>query len=147
LKTLTIVVFFIITGATGCNPWSKSSPDWTVSSGTANPNLSGSVSVASNDVAPLVIEEEKPTPETKTKTEMAMPKRKPGLHLGAQTQCSKGSDRRTLEVIFHGTGCRLAYQSSSHVETVAKATWGKKVCQQVRTHIVQKLKSAGYSCS
>lgn len=143
LKAITSAVLVMIISATGCSPWHKSNDEWSVSSGVATPLVSDSV--ANNADAPLLIEEVPPS--THQKAEEPTVKRKPNTHLGAQTLCSRGSDRRTLEVIRHRTGCRLSYQTRSRVENVAEATWGKKVCQQVRMHIVQKLKSAGYSCS
>jgi hypothetical protein len=86
-------------------------------------------------------------PPAAPKTDKTTLQRKLSPHASAQTQCARGNDRRTLAVIHHGAGCRLSYQTRSHVENVAESTWGKQVCQQVRSKIVQKLKSAGYSCS
>lgn len=133
----------MITAAMGCSRWSKESGEWSVSSGVATPLVVEAV--PSGASAPFLVEDD--APSTQLKTEKTVSKRKQTLASGAQTQCSKGGDRRTLAVVRHGAGCRLSYQTSSHVENVAEAVWGKRVCQQVRTQIVQKLKSAGYSCS
>ncbi|MFL5813991.1 MAG: hypothetical protein ACJ763_10480 [Bdellovibrionia bacterium] len=150
MKTIAAVILVMMTLATSCSPWSKSSEDWSVSSGTAIP-IVADTSGASNTafsvtpISPNSIEDENPT--SALKSENATPQRKLSQRPGSQTQCARGSDRRTLAVIRHGAGCRLSYQTRSHVENVAEATWGKQVCQQVRSKIVQKLKTAGYSCS
>jgi hypothetical protein len=147
LKTNATVVLVMITLATGCSPWSKTSEDWSVSSGTAIPIVSDS-SVANDtafSVTPLSIEDENSL--TAPKTEKSGPQRQSSSRSSAQTFCARGSDRRTLAVIRHGAGCRLSYGTRSSVENVAEASWGSQVCHQVRSRIIQKLKSAGYSCS
>jgi hypothetical protein len=146
LKKFPVVVLVLIAAASGCFRWSKSSDEWSGSSGVATPLVSNSNT--SGGTGPLVIEEEKSSSSSEEEpSALKAPKQKKSAHPGSQTFCSRGNDRRTLELVTHRMGCRLSYQNHSQVETVAEASWGKKVCQQVRSHIVQKLKSAGYSCS
>jgi hypothetical protein len=133
----------MISVGTGCSKWPKASEDWSVSSGVATPLVVESV--ASNAAAPFVIDEESPATHVKAERTSSKRKLKPGPD--GQTLCTRGGEHRTLEVVRHGLGCRLSYRSRAHVENVAEAIWGKQVCQHVRSQIVQKLKSAGYSCS
>lgn len=86
-----------------------------------------------------------PTPTT-TKAEATAPAAAAAV-AGTKLECAKKSDKRVLEVRAKDKGCELAYTKNGQEAVVASGRAGLAHCEGSREKIVEKLKTAGYTCN
>lgn len=61
--------------------------------------------------------------------------------------CSKGTDKRELEVVVKGDGCVLNYTQAGKVKEKTASPHGSKRCETSESKLIAKLEKTGFQCN
>jgi hypothetical protein len=95
---------------------------------------------------PVPVELKSETKKTKGKAPKATAETTGATSTAAEVTCTADKEVRKLAIKAKDKGCELEYTKAGQPSSVASQIIGQTKCEEVSTHIQEKLVAAGYTC-